>query len=77
MIIALAQLHYPSYTPALWQGTLVFWLVMLVAIAVNVAASRVLPQLESFILVLHILGFFAIMIPLLAVSRFKALAWLQ
>ena len=69
MIIALAQLNHPSYTPELWQGTLVFWCVMAVAILVNTYASKVLPKLESFILVLHIAGFFAIMIPLVSVCN--------
>ena len=64
MILALAQLNHSSYSPALWQGTLVYWGVMAVAILINVYASKILPKLESFILILHILGFFAILIPL-------------
>jgi choline transport protein len=69
MILALAQLKYPSYTPALWQGTLVYWGVMAVAILINTTASKILPKLESFILILHILGFFAILIPLVQVHE--------
>jgi len=69
MILALAQLNYPSYTPALWQGTLVYWGVMAVAILINTTASKILPKLESFILILHILGFFAILIPLVQVDE--------
>ncbi|KAI4224026.1 MAG: hypothetical protein L6R36_004964 [Xanthoria steineri] len=46
MIIALAQLNHPSYTPELWQGTLVFWCVIAVSILVNTYASKVLPKLE-------------------------------
>ena len=68
MIIALAQLNYPAYTPALWQGTLVYWCVMAVAILINMYASKILPKIESGILVLHIAGFFAILIPLVSVS---------
>lgn len=68
MIVALAQLNYPNYTPALWQGTFVYWCVMAVAILVNTFASKILPKIESFILVLHILGFFAILIPLVSVG---------
>ena len=67
MIIALATLNHPSYTPHLWQGTLVYWGVMAVAIFVNTTTSKILPKLESFILILHILGFFAILIPLVYV----------
>ena len=68
MIIALAQLNYPNYSPALWQGTLVYWGVMAVAILINMTASKILPKLESCILILHLTGFLAILIPLLCVS---------
>ena len=68
MILALAQLNNPSYTPALWQGTMVYWGVMAVAIFINTTTSKILPKLESFILILHIMGFFAILIPLVYVS---------
>ena len=68
MILAPAQLNHPSYNPALWQGTMVFWGVMTVAILFNAYASKILPKLESFILFIHILGFFAILIPLVSVG---------
>ncbi len=68
MILALAQLNHPGYSPALWQGTLVYWSVMAVTIIINTYASKILPKLESFILILHIMGFFAILIPLVYVS---------
>lgn len=68
MILALAELNHPDFSPALWQGTLAFWAVLLVAILINTFASTVLPQLESFMLILHIGGFFAIMIPLVVVG---------
>lgn len=73
MILALAQLNHSSYTPALWQGTMVYWAVMAFAILVNVTASKILPNLESFILILHLKGFFAILIPLVCVSMPKVL----
>ncbi|KAL8885837.1 MAG: hypothetical protein Q9215_006366 [Flavoplaca cf. flavocitrina] len=67
MIITLARLNHASYEPALWQGTLVYWCVMAVAILVNMYASKILPKLESFTLVLHIGGFFAVLVPLVVV----------
>lgn len=42
---------------------------MAVAILVNTTASKILPKLESFILILHIAGFFAILIPLVQVRE--------
>jgi len=68
MILALAQLKHPGYSQALWQETLVYWGVMAVAILINTYTSKILPKLESFILVLHIMGFFATLIPLVYVS---------
>ena len=68
MIIALAQLNHPSYSPVLWQGTMVYWAVMAVAILLNMYASKILPKLESFLLILHIAGFFAILITLVVVG---------
>lgn len=68
MVLALATMNYPSYTPALWQGTMVYWAVMAVAIIINAYTSKILPKLESFILVLHIMGFFAVLIPLVYVG---------
>ena len=67
MILALAQLNHATFTPKLWQGTLVYWGVMAVAILINTLASKILPRLESFILGLHLLGFLAILIPLVQV----------
>lgn len=67
MILALAQLNYPDHTPKLWQGTLVYWGGMTVAILINTIAAKVSPRLESFALVLHLLRFLAILIPLVSV----------
>ena len=67
MILALARLNWEGFEPELWQGTMVFWAVMAVAILVNMYASEILPKLESAVLVLHIVGFFAILIPLVSV----------
>ena len=71
MILALALLNHPTYEPKLWHGTMVYWGVMAVAIIINTTTSKILPKLESFILGLHILGFFAILIPLVYVSCWR------
>ena len=68
MILALAKLNHPDYSPALWQGTMVYWGIMVVAILLNMYTSKILPKLESFILILHITGFFAILITLVVVG---------
>lgn len=53
---------------------MVYWGVMAVAILINVTASKILPKLESAILMLHILGFFAILIPLVCMAPQKVSA---
>lgn len=47
---------------------------MAVAISVNIYASKILPKLEDFILVLHIVGFFAVLVSLVVVCIYP-LRW--
>ena len=51
--------------PLGWQGTLLFWAVLLVCVAINTVLSKALPTIEVLILIFHVLGFFAILIPLI------------
>jgi choline transport protein len=71
MIEALIQLNYPGYVPQQWHGTLLFWAVVVIAVLINTITSHILPQFEVFILVVHVLGFFAVLIPLVRVSTRK------
>ena len=64
-------MNHPGYSPTQWQGTLLYWALMGLAILVNVFSSTILPKLEFFILVLHILGFFAFLIPMVYVGPYK------
>lgn len=41
---------------------------MMFCITINVAAGRLLPKFEGALLVLHIVGFFAVLIPLLTLG---------
>jgi amino acid transporter len=41
-----------------------FWAVAVFSVAINSVGGNLLPRFEGFILILHILGFFAILIPL-------------
>ncbi len=68
MTEALIQLNHPEYVPQQWHGTLLFWATVVVAVLINTVTSHILPQFEVFILVVHIFGFFAILIPLVLVS---------
>ncbi|KAF2112037.1 amino acid/polyamine transporter I [Lophiotrema nucula] len=64
IIQGLLVLNDPTYNYQRWHGTLLLYAVLLVSVFVNTVAIRILPALEGIILILHVLGFFAILIPL-------------
>ncbi|KAH6949611.1 amino acid/polyamine transporter I [Fusarium avenaceum] len=64
MILGLTSLNDNSFEPKLWQGTLLFWAILAFAVFINILVSSALPKFEGLILILHVLGFFAILIPL-------------
>lgn len=64
IIQGLIVLNHPDYNFQRWHGTLLLWAVICVAVLVNTVISSLLPKIECVILIVHILGFFAIMIPL-------------
>ncbi|KAL8686759.1 MAG: hypothetical protein Q9218_006884 [Villophora microphyllina] len=66
-IEALIQLNDPNYVPQRWEGTLLFWATILIAVLINTVLGQLLPPIETFMLVIHVLGFFAILIPLVYV----------
>lgn len=65
MMQGLIAFTIPSYHGETWQGTLMVWGVVLVAVFVNTVVSSALPKIEGMILVLHIIGFFGVFITLL------------
>lgn len=65
MIQGLIALTHPSYNPQPWHGIMLFWAVLICACFLNTVASSLLPKFESLILILHIVGFFAILYPLI------------
>ena len=56
---------HPSYDPKPWHTVLLFWIAIGLAVFVNAVIGRLLPRVEGFILVVHILGFFAVILPLI------------
>lgn len=66
-IESVIQLNNPSYVPQRWEGTLLFWATVLVAVLINTVVGQLLPPIEAVMLVIHVLGFFAILIPLVYV----------
>ena len=64
IIQGLIVLNYPNYDFKPIHGTLLSWALVAIAVFVNTVLSGFLPQIEGTILILHVLGFFGIMIPL-------------
>ncbi|KAL2050985.1 hypothetical protein ABVK25_008731 [Lepraria finkii] len=64
MIQGLFVLNYPSYVYERWHGTLLLFAALLCCVAVNTLLGRIFPHIEGFVLLLHIAGFLAILIPL-------------
>lgn len=53
-----------SYQRANWQATLLLWAVLLLCVFINVFVSGALPTIEVIVLIVHVLGFFGILVPL-------------
>ncbi|KAL8997684.1 MAG: hypothetical protein Q9169_003091 [Polycauliona sp. 2 TL-2023] len=68
IVQGLITLNNPSYVPQQWHGTLLVIAAVVIAIAFNVFLSKTLPIAEIPILILHVVGLFAIIIPLLAMA---------
>lgn len=64
-IIALAR---PTYVPVDWHTVLLIWAFGLLAAALNCTNSRLLASLEGLILILHLAGFFGVLIPMVYLS---------
>ncbi|KAF2850851.1 amino acid transporter [Plenodomus tracheiphilus IPT5] len=63
-IQGLIVLNNPSFVPKPWQGTLLIWAVLVVCLIFNTFFSKHLPLVEGVIVVLHVAGFFAVIVPL-------------
>ncbi|CAO2652761.1 Nn.00g021720.m01.CDS01 [Neocucurbitaria sp. VM-36] len=47
-----------------WHGTLLLWATLLLCVFINVFVSGALPAIEVVVLIVHVLGFFGILVPL-------------
>jgi amino acid transporter len=71
-IQGVAILAHRNYDAKAWQGTLVMWACLLVALSINLAGGKLFPRLEQGILVLHVLGCLAIIIPMVCLADHKS-----
>src|SRR3954468_15533665 len=68
MIQGLITLTVPTYEPKPYQGTLLLWAVIFFAVVINVVVSSMLSKFEGLILILHIVGFFAVLISMITLA---------
>jgi hypothetical protein len=64
MIQGLLVLNNPNYVFHRWHGTLLVIAVTAFCVIFNTYLAKRLPTVESIVLVVHLLGFFAVLIPL-------------
>jgi amino acid transporter len=64
IIQALIVVNYPSYNPERWHGTLLVFAMVLILYIVNVWASDLWARVQNGLLIIHILGFLAVIITL-------------
>ncbi|RMD44987.1 hypothetical protein DV735_g109, partial [Chaetothyriales sp. CBS 134920] len=63
-IQGLAILNYPDYVPQRWHGTLITFGVASFSVLFNTFLVRKLPLIEGIVLIIHIFGFFAVLVTL-------------
>ncbi|KAL8688048.1 MAG: hypothetical protein Q9218_005937, partial [Villophora microphyllina] len=63
-IQGLIILNHPGYIPQRWHGSLIAIALVLVSLFINTLLARSLPSIEGGILLLHVFGFIAILVPL-------------
>ena len=68
LVQGLLVLNYPNYGYQKWHRTLLFYAFTVLAFTVNTYLGRLLPQVEPMMILLHVLDFFAILIPLVYFS---------
>ncbi|KAI1370479.1 putative GABA transporter [Hypoxylon crocopeplum] len=64
MLQGIIVLTNPTYVPENWHTVLIIWLATLFAVMINTTSSRVIAKFEGGILILHLAGFFGVLIPM-------------
>ncbi|PQE31152.1 choline transport protein [Rutstroemia sp. NJR-2017a WRK4] len=64
LVTGLIGLNHPQYAAKPWQILLLFYAFILFSVFINTVISRALPKIEGLMLIIHVLGFFGILIPL-------------
>ena len=68
VIQGLIVLNNPSYVFERWHGTLLVWAITGFCVIFNTLLAKRLPAIEGVVLVIHMMGLFAVIIPLWILS---------
>ena len=68
MLQGLMILNLENYEPLRWHGTMLYWMILLIAVLVNILGIRVFPHIETAAFVFHICFFFTLLVPLVYLS---------
>ncbi|KAI1372106.1 amino acid transporter [Hypoxylon crocopeplum] len=60
-IVVLAE---PSYEPIKWHTVLIMWAAAVFSVIVNSTTGRILAKFEGLVLILHLTGFFGVLVPM-------------
>ena len=69
LVQGLIELVDPTYEPRLWQGTLLFYVVLLLSVFIDAVLGPALLGVETAMSVLYTLGFFGILVPLVYLAQ--------
>jgi choline transport protein len=61
-IQGLVALNNPTYVAKEWHSMFMMWAILLICFLFNTFFSRKLPLVEGLIVILHVCGFFAILV---------------
>ncbi|KAF2178040.1 amino acid transporter [Zopfia rhizophila CBS 207.26] len=64
IIQGIAALTHPEYALKAWHGLLICWTLVAFSVLINSTGGRILARFEGLVLILHLVGFFAVLIPL-------------
>lgn len=68
LMLVLSTLQFPRYEPERCHGTLITMAICVLAVLVNVFCAKALPRFEDGALVLHLVGFLAVIVPFWALA---------
>ncbi len=64
VIQGLIILNSPTYVPERWHGTLIVWAIVTFCVFFNTYLAKRLPVVEGIVLIIHVMGLFAVVITL-------------